>query len=82
MREFSYSQFVNAFNNLNMSDDINVDFVLNFLYDFSAIGHAYPYKNGRETRVTFKYHNRHSSFNKENRIILHKGLWKALNVNF
>lgn len=82
MREFSFSQFVNAFNNLNMSDDVNVDFVLNVLYDFSAIGHAYPYKNGRETRVTFKYHNRHSSFNKENRIILHKGLWKALNVNF
>ena len=134
MREFSYSQFVNAFNNLNMCDDINVDFVLNVLYDCSAIGHAYPYKNGRETRVTFnpnrsleifsceksdysrrchrysiciltqyvsfvqfqdkmkakfsndrfgfKYHNRHSSFNKENRIILHKGLWKALNVNF
>ena len=82
VREFSYSQFVNAFNDLNMSNDINVDFVLNVLYDCSAIGHAYPYKNGRETRVTFKYRNRHSSFNKENRIILHKGLWKALNVNF
>ena len=82
VREFSYSQFVNAFNNLNMCDDINVDFVLNVLYDCSAIGHAYPYKNGRETRVTFKYRNRNSSFNKENRIILHKGLWKALNVNF
>lgn len=82
VREFSYSQFVNAFNDLNMSNDINVDFVLNVLYDCSAIGHAYPYKNGRETSVTFKYRNRHSSFNKENRIILHKGLWKALNVNF
>lgn len=81
-REFSYAQFVSEFNNLNMSDEIKVDFVLNVLYDCSAIGHAYPYKKGRETRVSFKCRNRHSSFNKDNRIILHKGLWKALNVNF
>lgn len=31
---------------------------------------------------TFKYRNRSSSFNRNNRIILHKGLWKALNVNY
>ena len=56
--------------------------VLNVLYDCSAIGHAYPYGNGGQTRITFKYRNRNSSFNKSNRIILHKGLWKALNVNY
>lgn len=81
-REFSYTQFLDLFNVLQPTDVFNADSILNVLYDCSAIGHAYPYMNGRETRVTFKYRNRHSSFNKNNRIILHKGLWKALNVNF
>ena len=53
---------------------LSPDSVLNVLYDCSAIGHAYPYGNGGQTRITFKYRNRNSSFNKSNRIILHKGL--------
>ena len=81
-REFSYAGFVDNFNALDFPEGINADNILNVLYDCSAIGHAYPYKDGKETRVTFKYRNRNSSFNKNNRIILHKGLWKALNVNF
>lgn len=81
-REFSYQKFIEAFKALNFPENLNVDAILNVLYDCSAIGHAYPYKDGKETRVTFKYRNRNSSFNKSNRIILHKGLWKALNVNF
>lgn len=81
-REFSYAEFVEKFTALNFPESIKADNILNVLYDCSAIGHAYPYKDGKETRVTFKYRNRNSSFNKNNRIILHKGLWKALNVNF
>ena len=81
-REFSYQDFIGAFNSLNFPDNLKADAILNVLYDCSAIGHAYSYKDGKETRVTFKYRNRNSSFNKNNRIILHKGLWKALNVNF
>lgn len=80
-REFSYQQFVETFNGLDIKS-IAADTVLNVLYDCSAIGHAYPYENGQHTRITFKYRNRNSSFNKSNRIILHKGLWKALNVNY
>ena len=52
------------------------------LYDCSAIGHVYSYKGERITRVTFKYRNRTSTFTPDDRILLHKGLWKALNVNF
>lgn len=80
-REFSYKQFVDSFNGLDIQS-ISPDTILNVLYDCSAIGHAYPYGNGGQTRKTFKYRNRNSSFNKLNRIILHKGLWKALNVNY
>lgn len=81
-REFAYSDFVNTFNDMKLAKDISVDSVLSVLYDCSAIGHAYPYMDGKETRVSFKYRNRNSSFNKRNRIILHKGLWKALNINY
>lgn len=80
-REFSYVDFIDKFKILGIQE-VNVDKVLDVLYDCSAIGHTYQYKDGKETRVTFKYRNRSSSFNKNNRIILHKGLWKALNVNF
>ena len=80
-REFSYKQFIDSFNSLKI-ESLSPDSVLNVLYDCSAIGHAYPYGNGDQTRITFKYRNRNSSFNKSNRIILHKGLWKALNVNY
>ena len=52
------------------------------LYECSAIGHTYSYDGGNTNRVTFKYRNRSSAFNPEDRIILHKGLWKALNVNY
>ena len=80
-REFSYKQFLDSFNRLKI-ETLSPDSILNVLYDCSAIGHAYPYGNGCQTRITFKYRNRNSSFNKSNRIILHKGLWKALNVNY
>ncbi len=81
-REFSYSQFSEAFKVLQLDDKFNADIVLNVLYNCSAIGNVYPYKDGKESRFSFKYRNRNSSFTKDNRIILHKGLWKALNVNF
>lgn len=80
-REFSYQQFTDTFYALNI-ESISPDTVLNVLYDCSAIGHAYPYGNGEQTSITFKCRNRSSSFNRNNRIILHKGLWKALNVNY
>lgn len=80
-REFSYDDFCDAFAKINKESSLTPDSVLNVLYDCSAIGHTYKY-NGSQTRITFKYRNRNSSFNSSNRIILHKGLWKALNVNY
>lgn len=78
-RVFNYNEFCTAFEALQIKD-IKIDTILGILYDCSAIGHTYPYND--ETRVTFKYRNRNSGFTKSNRIILHKGLWKALNVNY
>lgn len=78
-REFSYKDFCQTFESLQITE-VTPDIVLGTLYDCSAIGHAYPYQD--QTRITFKYRNRNSCFSKNNRIILHKGLWKALNINY
>lgn len=55
--------------------------VFTILYDCSAIGHVYKRINDKMA-ITYKYRNRHSCFNPNDRIRIHKGLWKALNVNF
>ncbi len=52
----------------------------NVLYDCSAIGHIY--QRNSSDGLTFKYRNRHSNFSSGDKIRIHKGLWKALNVNF
>lgn len=49
------------------------------LFNCSAIGNIHN-RPGGSTFYTFKYRNRHSSFNENENIMLHRGLWKALNL--
>lgn len=49
------------------------------LFECSAAGHI-QHKSGGKTFYTFKYRNRHSAFNENEGIMLHRGLWKALNI--
>ncbi|XOF34613.1 MAG: hypothetical protein ACL93V_04805 [Candidatus Electrothrix sp. YB6] len=48
--------------------------VLNYLFDCSAIG------NLDRNYYCFKYRDRHTFFNPNERIIIHRGLWKALSI--
>ena len=52
--------------------------ILDILFQCSAIGNIKS-QNGKYY-YSFKYRNRHSHFNFEDKIILHRGLWKGLNV--
>lgn len=83
-QSFYYNQFLDACkDNIDLKNTkVNIDNVMRVLYDCSAIGHIYSYKGEGITRVTFKYRNRSSAFTQNDKILLHKGLWKALNVNF
>lgn len=81
-RDFWYSEIKEKFSYNTKIRDYDLDEVMKVLYECSAIGHTYSYDGGNTNRVTFKYRNRSSAFNPEDRIILHKGLWKALNVNY
>ena len=53
--------------------------VVNSLFQCSALGNIQ--REGGRTHYTFKYRNRHSSFNEGKTIMLHRGLWKALNLS-
>ena len=52
------------------------------LFECSAIGniHSRRGKKGDTTYYTFKYRNRNSTLNLEDRLTLHRGMWKALNL--
>ena len=78
--EFDFNEILPIAERFNVSRDVLI-VVLNVLYDCSAIGHVY-YRGSEKREITYKYRNRNSCFNTTDRIRLHKGLWKALNVNF
>ncbi|MET3436777.1 hypothetical protein [Sphingomonas sp. 1185] len=77
-REFSYASFKGEFIESGGNED-RVDDVLRTLFDCSAIGNV-QHRSGGNTHYTFSYRNRQSKFTKAERILLHKGLWKSLNL--
>lgn len=81
-RVFRYNEFAEKCRYNTKLKGIDIDEIMRVLYECSAIGHIYSYDGGKSSIVTFKYRNRSSSFNPDDRIMLHKGLWKALNVNY
>ncbi|MCM1066454.1 MAG: hypothetical protein NC418_02650 [Muribaculaceae bacterium] len=54
----------------------NIDFnrLFSYLFGCSAIGHL----RGNDNKHYYKYRNQYMTFSPADRIILHKGLWKAL----
>lgn len=82
-RELDYVDLKRDFSEYEISQcGKDLDEILKTLYECSAIGNEYKYSNNGGMRITFKYRNRTSTFNPKHKIILHKGLWKALNLNY
>ena len=57
--------------------ETNVDFVLETLFDFSIIGNQHK---TQKSIYFFKYKHTNMMYNKEENIILHRGLFKALQI--
>lgn len=55
--------------------------VFGVLFECSAIGNMYQYEE-KKVRYSFKFRNPIAVFNPGELITIHKGLWKALNLNF
>jgi hypothetical protein len=79
-RDFGYKELVNSVNEAPKKiDDDRVYEIVEALFQCSALGNI-QHRPGGKTYYTFKYRNRHSSFNYSENIMLHRGLWKALNL--
>ncbi|EOA56192.1 hypothetical protein HMPREF1214_03421 [Bacteroides sp. HPS0048] len=61
---------------------LNLESIFRVLFECSAIGHIVVSRDRSSSLIYFKYRNRNMSFNSRDRIILHKGIWKALNIEF
>jgi hypothetical protein len=80
-RDFKYGAlktFANGSSNPNLRD-LEIDKMLSALYERSAIGTLHA-QRGYDA-YTFKYRNRNSTLGFPDRLMLHKGIWKALNVS-
>lgn len=58
-----------------------LDVLMHALFSASAIGLTWRDRHARTNRFEFKFRNPNSTFNPSRTVVLHKGLWKALNVN-
>ena len=75
-RDFTLGDAKRIASNNPLFNALDLEHIFSVLFECSAIGHLI----GRDERYYIKYRNRNMSFNPNERIILHKGLWKALIV--
>lgn len=69
-------------NSVSKINGVNREKIISYvkiMFNCSAVGNIQN-KPGGNTFYSFKYRNRHASFNEAEGIMLHKGLWKALNL--
>jgi hypothetical protein len=78
-REFSYGEVVRCAEGFNPPLDLNLLEVLGHLFQCSALGTVEKVKG--VTHFTVKYRNRNAVLNVGKRLILHRGMWKALNLS-
>lgn len=82
LQSFSFEQFKEKCKFFPELKNLDPSQILKILYDCSAIGHIHYYNEDGSTRVLYKYRNRSSSFEKTDKILLHRGLWKSMNVSY
>lgn len=58
-----------------------LEVLMHALFSASAVGMTWRDKATRQNKFEFKFRNPNAAFNPRRTIVLHKGLWKALNVN-
>lgn len=78
-REFAFAELIEQAKKTNGCDGLDLEAAARLLFDCSAIGNVDPWPGGTQY-FTFKYRNRNSVLNLERRLVLHRGMWKALNL--
>lgn len=77
---FTYSEFEREYNKYLSNGTIhnkNVDYILDVLFNFSVLGNEDKFRKGRHY---FKYLHTNMTFNKDEKLVVHRGLFKALQI--
>jgi hypothetical protein len=77
-REFEFNQLIACSNSIKPPLNIDLQSALSHLFECSAI--ATLERAGSHTHFTAKYRNRNAVLDVRKKIILHRGMWKALNL--
>lgn len=78
-RNCTYGQLLSRMQANRKIEILDMDNLLHCLYECSAIGNSWKLPNGNH-KQEFKYSNPNSVFDSYNKIVLHRGLWSALNL--
>lgn len=82
-REFVLEELEQYARESRLDEDIDLREAIRILFDCSAVGNiVYRPRRGRRdgTFYTFRYRNRNASVNYRERLVFHRGAWKALNL--
>jgi hypothetical protein len=78
-REFNLGRLRAASLTASNWQSLDIEKILRVLFDCSAIGNV-QYRGKNTTYFTFKYRNRMSTLNFDESILIHRGLWKSMNL--
>jgi hypothetical protein len=78
-RHFNYEELKVLCDQQGILPKMELEKILTHLYNCSAIGNLFHRPTG-SALFSFKFRNRNSVFDNSQEIILHKGLWKAMNL--
>jgi hypothetical protein len=84
-REFTFAELTRKAAGQRRYSSVDLSAFIAALFECSAIGNVHSRTSGRGRRAgttyyTFKYRNRNSTLSLEDRLTLHRGMWKALNL--
>ena len=79
-QSFTWKEFVNEYNKYLAQGTLsqqNANYVLDTLFNFSVIGNENKFQRGRNY---FKYLHTNMTYNSDEKIVLHRGLLKSLQI--
>lgn len=77
--EFTCSEFRDSLGSGGPLRDVDIDHAMKVLYESSAVGNVYILADQRR-RYSFRYRNPGSTYNKSERVVVHHGLRRALQL--
>jgi hypothetical protein len=78
-REFFIKEVEEQAKRNGVTEDLDIRGCLRHMFECSAVGNVETWPSGI-TYFTFRYRNRHSAFSVDKKVLLHFGIWKALNL--